>query len=177
VSLGLSDLIVMMWKLKIFSSGMNINSTRENTRTHNRALNMPTRSTEPPRGFILRFIFFRFLPKSKIFSISLFINKLIIFFIFLFDLTLTFDYFFLNFKLRINKSIIFLISLDIKINRSIRLIGKSIRNNFLNKINYFWDELSDSCDNIRRFDLEQSTNVKKVFFPELGYFFSRFIFF
>ena len=175
--LGLSNLIVMMWKLKIFSSRMNINSVRENTRTHYRALNMPTWSSESPRGLILRLILFRLFPKSKIFSISFFIHKLIIFFIFLFDLWFAFDYFFLDFKLRIDKSIIFLISLYIKINRPIRLIGESIGNNLLNKLDYFWDELCDSCHNIRRLDFEKSTDIKEVFFPELGYFFSRFVFF
>lgn len=149
MSLALSYFIIMMRKFKIFTTWVNIYSTWDYIRTHYRAFDMPTWASYSPRRFILRFVFFRFFPKSKILSISLFIKKFIILFIFILNLPFIFNYLFLYLQLRINKSIIFLISINIKINWSIRFISKTIRDNFLYKFNYFWNKLSYSSNNIR----------------------------
>lgn len=170
MSLSLSNLIVMMRKLEILTPRVNINPSWNNTRTHNWTLDVPTWSTKSPRRLILRLIFLRFLPKSKILSISLLINKLIILFIFLWLLIFIFDNFLLNFQTGINKPIILLISFNIKINRSIGFVSKSIGNDFLNEFHNLRYKLSNSSDNVWRVNFEQPTNVKEILLPILSDF-------
>ena len=89
MSLGLGYLVIMMGKLEVLSSRVNVNTSRDNTRAHNRALNVPARSADTPRGIVLRLIFLGFLPKSKVLSISLLIDKIVVFLVLLLDLSLS----------------------------------------------------------------------------------------
>ena len=91
MGLSLGYLVIMMGKFEVLSSRVNVNTSRDNTGAHNRALNVPTRSADSPRGIVLRLILLGFLPKSKILSISLLIDKIVILLVLLLDLSLCFN--------------------------------------------------------------------------------------
>ncbi len=68
---GLSDLALMMRKLILQTSAMNIDRFAEVLHTHRRALDMPARKSHSPRRLPLHNMFgFSFLPKCKVLRIT-----------------------------------------------------------------------------------------------------------